>query len=101
MSPRVSRRWKLPAHTAKRPRAAPTAGGMAHEENPLMSTKHATGHVRIIERKGGPVAYAKLKLPDGTEPQRKLGKLWTKRTPPPAGYVTRSMAEARLQAILA
>jgi integrase len=66
-----------------------------------MSSGYATGHVRIIERKGGPVAYAKLKLPDGTEPQRRLGKLWKKRTPPPPGYVTPRQAEARLEAILA
>ena len=54
-----------------------------------MASNHATGHVRIIKRKDGPVAYAKLKVPqpDGStaEPQRKLGKLWTKRTPPPPG----------------
>ena len=66
-----------------------------------MSSNHATGHVRVIERKGGPVAYAKLKLPDGTEPQRKLGRLWTKRSAPPAGYITRGQAQARLEAILA
>lgn len=66
-----------------------------------MSSGYATGHVRIIERKGGPVAYAKLKLPDGTEPQRRLGKLWKKRAPPPPGYVTPRQAEARLEAILA
>jgi integrase len=65
-----------------------------------MSTRHATGHVRVIARKGGPVLYAKLKLPDGTEPQRKLGRLWTKRSNPPAGYLTRRQAEARLAAIL-
>jgi integrase len=62
---------------------------------------HATGYVRIIERKSGPVAYAKLKLADGSQPCPKLGKLWTKRTRPPQGYVTRGMAEARLEAILA
>jgi integrase len=66
-----------------------------------MSSARATGHVRIIERRGGPVAYAKLKLPDGREPQRRLGRLWTKRTRPPAGYLTRAQAEARLEAILA
>jgi integrase len=62
---------------------------------------HATGYVRTIERKGGPVYYAKLKLADGTQPQRRLGRVWTKRTRPPAGHLTRGMAEARLQAILA
>jgi integrase len=64
-------------------------------------TGHATGHIRVIERASGPVAYAKLKLPDGREPQRRLGRLWTKRTAPPPGYVTRRQAEARLEAILA
>lgn len=62
---------------------------------------HATGYVRTIPRKGGDVYYAKLKLADGTQPQRRLGRVWTKRTRPPAGYLTRGMAEARLAAILA
>jgi integrase len=65
-----------------------------------MSDRHATGYVRVIERRGGPVYYAKLKLPDGSQPQRRLGKVWTKRTRPPAGFLTRAQAEARLQAIL-
>jgi integrase len=64
-----------------------------------------TGHVRVIARKDGDVFYAKLKIPrpDGTvyEPQRRLGRVWSKRTRPPAGYLTRSMADARLEAILA
>jgi len=70
-----------------------------------MATARATGHVRVIARKGGDVFYAKLKIPrpDGTvyEPQRRLGRVWSKRTRPPAGYLTRSMADARLEAILA
>jgi integrase len=64
----------------------------------------ATGHLREMPRKGGHVFYAKLKIPrpDGTyyEPQRRLGKVWTKRSRPPAGYLTRGMAQARLAAIL-
>jgi integrase len=64
-------------------------------------TSHATGYVRTIDRRGGPVFYAKLKLPDGTQPQRRLGRVWSKRTRPPAGYLTQGMAEARLAAILA
>jgi integrase len=66
-----------------------------------MATAKPTGYVRTIERKEGPVFYAKLKLPDGTQPQRRLGRVWTKRTRPPDGYLTRGMAEARLHAILA
>jgi integrase len=64
-------------------------------------TARVTGHVEIRDRGGGPVFYAKLRLPDGTQPRRKLGRVWTKRTQPPAGYLTRRQAEARLEAILA
>ena len=63
-----------------------------------MSAPKATGYVRSIERKDGLVAYAKLKLPDGSQPQRRLGKLWTKRSAPPPGYITPKQAEARRQA---
>jgi hypothetical protein len=66
-----------------------------------MSSQHATGFVLTREGKRGAVFYASLKLPDGTQPRRRLGKVWTKRTRPPAGYLTRGMAEARLAAILA
>jgi integrase len=69
-----------------------------------MPGQHATGHVRTLERKGGPVFYAKLKIPrdDGTvyEPQRRLGKVWNKRSRPPAGYLTAAQAQARLEAML-
>jgi len=35
---------------------------------PQIAAKHATGHVRTLPRKGGPVFYAKFKIPrpDGT-----------------------------------
>ena len=65
-----------------------------------MRTVQATGHVETRDRGGGPVFYAKLKLPDGTQPRRRLGHVWTKRSRPPDGYLTRAQAEARLQAIL-
>ena len=70
-----------------------------------MAGAKPTGHVRTLARQGGDVFYAKLKIPrrDGTtyEPQRRLGRVWTKRTRPPDGYLTRRMADARLEAILA
>jgi len=66
-----------------------------------MATTHATGHVQTRDRGGGPVFYAALKLPDGTQPRRRLGRVWTKRSRPPDGYLTRAQAEARLAAILA
>jgi integrase len=69
-----------------------------------MTMQHATGHVRTLPRKDGPVFYAKLKVPrdDGTmyEPQRRLGKVWSKRSRPPAGYLTAAQAQARLEAML-
>jgi integrase len=66
-----------------------------------MASQKPTGHVEIRNRGGGPVFYAKLKLPDGSQPRRRLGRVWTKRSQPPDGYLTRAQAEARLAAILA
>jgi integrase len=75
-----------------------------------MGAHHGSGHVRIIERRSGPVAYAKLKLPDGSEPQRKLGRVhvhkvggqWKPiRSKPPRGVLTLAQAQARVEAILA
>jgi hypothetical protein len=63
-----------------------------------MAASKPTGYVCTITRSGGAVFYAKLKLPDGSQPQRNLGKVWTKRSPPPAGHLTHCMAEARLRA---
>jgi len=52
-----------------------------------------SGHVFRVERKRGPVWYAKYRLPDGRQLQRKLGPAWTERGRPPAGYFTRRTAE--------
>jgi hypothetical protein len=60
----------------------------------------ASGFIREVELKGGLAFYAQLRLADGRRIQRKLGWAWTKRSRPPAGYLTRAQAEARLQAIL-
>jgi hypothetical protein len=48
----------------------------------------------------GPVWYAKYRLPDGRQVQKKLGPAWTERGRPPAGYFTKRTAEARLREIL-
>jgi integrase len=60
----------------------------------------ATGYVRTIQRREGPVFYAKLKLADGTQPQRRLGRAWLKRSRPPEGFLTPGQADARLQEML-
>jgi integrase len=52
-----------------------------------------SGHVLRVERKRGPVWYAKYRLPNGRQVQRKLGPTWTERGRPPAGYFTKRLAE--------
>jgi integrase len=64
------------------------------------STRVPTGHVFRVERARGPVWYAKYRLPDGRQVQKKLGPAWTERGRPVAGYVTKRTAEAWLRATL-
>jgi integrase len=52
-----------------------------------------SGHVFRVERKRGPVWYAKYRLPDGRQVQKKLGPAWTERGRPPAGFLTKRLAE--------
>jgi integrase len=59
-----------------------------------------SGHVIRVERRRGPVWYAKYRLPDGRQIQRKLGPAWTERTRPPAGYFTKRSADAWLRDVL-
>ncbi len=59
-----------------------------------------TGHVFRVERKRGPVWYAKYRLPDGRQLQKKLGPAWTERGRPPAGYFTKRLAEDWLRDLL-
>ncbi len=55
--------------------------------------RRPTGHVFRVERKRGPIWYAKYRLPDGRQVQRKVGPAWTGRGRPPAGYFTKRTAE--------
>ena len=52
-----------------------------------------SGHVFRVERARGPVWYAKYRLPDGRQVQKKLGLAWTGRGRPAAGYFTKRLAE--------
>jgi integrase len=56
------------------------------------SFRTPTGHVFRVERARGPVWYAKYRLPDGRQVQKKLGPAWTDRGRPPAGYYTKRLA---------
>jgi integrase len=62
--------------------------------------KEPSGHVFRVDRARGPVFYAKYRLPDGRQVQRKIGPAWAERGRPPEGYFTRRTAEAWLQDIL-
>ncbi len=59
-----------------------------------------SGHVFRLDRARGPVWYAKYRLPDGRQVQRKIGPAWTERGRPPAGNVTKRVAEAWLRDVL-
>jgi hypothetical protein len=56
-----------------------------------------SGHVFRLERRRGPVWYAKYRLPDGRQMQKKLGPAWTERGRPAAGYFTKRTAEEWLR----
>ncbi len=54
--------------------------------------RRPTGHVYRRDGKRGAVWYAKYRLPDGRQQQRRLGPAWSERGRPPAGYYTRRLA---------
>jgi integrase len=62
---------------------------------PRMSSppERPSGHVFRVDRKRGPVFYAKYRLADGRQVQKMLGPAWTERGRPPAGYFTKRLAE--------
>lgn len=60
-----------------------------------------SGHVFRVERKrSGPVWYAKYRLPDGRQVQKRIGPAWTSRGRPAAGFFTKREAEAWLRDVL-
>jgi integrase len=64
------------------------------------SVNRPTGHVFRIERVRGPVWYAKYRLPDGRQIQKKIGLAWTERGRPANGYFTKRTAEDWLRDLL-
>ena len=64
------------------------------------SFRPPTGHVFRVERARGAAWYAKYRLPDGRQVQKKIGPAWTERGRPPAGYFTKRTAEAWLRDLL-
>ncbi len=66
----------------------------------LQPLQPPSGHVFRVERKRGPVWYAKYRLPDGRQVQRRIGPAWTERGRPAVGYLTKRTAEAWLDELL-
>jgi integrase len=65
-------------------------------------TRSISGHVFKVERKRGAQWYAKYRLPDGRQVQRRIGPHWTDRkVKPPAGYYTKVSARTWLDETLA
>jgi hypothetical protein len=60
--------------------------------------RRPTGHVFRVERKRGPVWFAKYRLPEGRQVQKRIGPAWTERGRPSAGYFTKRLAESRAAA---
>ena len=54
----------------------------------------ASGHVFRVDRKRGPVWFAKYRLPDGRPVQKRIGPTWTQRGRPAMGTYTKRTADA-------
>jgi integrase len=59
-----------------------------------------TGHVKLRRGERGAVWYARYRLPDGRQRQRRLGDAWEEPGRPPDGQYTRRTANEALQEIL-
>ena len=64
------------------------------------ASRPPSGHVFRVERTRGPVWYAKYRLPDGRQVQKKIGPAWSERGRPPAGFFTKRLAEEWLRDVL-
>jgi integrase len=66
----------------------------------MSAVRPPTGHVFRVERASGPVWYAKYRLPDGRQVQKKIGPAWGERGRPPVGWFTKRTGEAWLRDLL-
>src|SRR3982074_3242481 len=66
----------------------------------FVGVRSVSGHVFRVDRVSGPVWYAKYRLPDGRQVQKKLGPAWCRAGCPAGRVVTKRSAEARLREVL-
>jgi hypothetical protein len=65
-------------------------------------SRRPTGFLRAAPLADGTEVWrAQVRTTDGRRLQRTLGRVWRKRSVPPAGYLTEGQAKAKLQVILA
>jgi hypothetical protein len=60
----------------------------------------ASGHIFRVQRQRGAQWYAKFRLPDGRQVQKRLGPAWSGRGRPPTGYLTKQGSERELRRLL-
>jgi len=60
----------------------------------LSKVRRASGQVFRVDRKRGPVWFAKYRLPDGRQVQKRIGSAWTQCGRPAEGTSTKRTAEA-------
>lgn len=65
------------------------------------STRPISGHVYKLPRKSGPVWFAKYRLPDGRQVQKRIGPHWPDKSAPEPGWFTKRTAKAWLDDLLA
>ena len=84
------------------PEYVPRIGTVWHAMRfePTARPQPVSGHVFRVERKRGPQWYAKYRLQDGRQVQRRIGPAWTERGRPPTGYFTKRKADAWLRDLL-
>jgi hypothetical protein len=59
-----------------------------------------SGHVFRVDRRSGPVWYAKHRRPDGRQVRKPIGPAWCRRGRPAPGFFTRRTAEPWLAEVL-
>jgi integrase len=65
-----------------------------------VASRQPSGHVFCVERMRGAVWYAKYRLPDGRQVQKRIGPSWSEQGCPAQGYFTQRLAEEWLREVL-
>jgi hypothetical protein len=67
---------------------------------PFDQVRAGSGFVFQVDRRSGPVCYAKYRLPDGRQVKKKIGPAWNGRSCPADGFFSKRTAEDWLDDVL-